>query len=112
MSSAGQSHVGFPSIYESQNQRHTGQAEIGELRRTTGENVQGFLPKDQQNEVNRLHEEQRQKKQAEAVRNDPTLAANLHGNRPSRGALVDRDLQKEDEAILKKKNDAMTGKKF
>jgi hypothetical protein len=38
--------------------------------------------------------------------------ANLHGNRPSRGALVDRDLQEEDEAILKKKNDAMTGKKF
>lgn len=44
MSSAGQSNVGFRSIYETRNQRRVSQSEIEELRRETGKNVQGFLP--------------------------------------------------------------------
>ena len=34
-----------------------------------------------------------------------------HGNKPSRGAEIDKELQEEDEAILRKKGDAMPGKK-
>lgn len=45
MSYAGHSNVGFPSIYESQNQRNCKQSEVEELRRTTGENVKAFRPR-------------------------------------------------------------------
>ena len=39
----------------------------------------------------------------------PAQAIN-HGNQPSRGAKIDKELQEDDEAILKKKGDAMPGK--
>lgn len=39
------------------------------------------------------------------------MQATLHGNKPHRGAIIDKELQDEDEAMLKKKGDAMTGKK-
>jgi hypothetical protein len=35
----------------------------------------------------------------------------MHGNEPSRGAKIDAELQAEDEEILRKKGDAMPGKK-
>lgn len=35
-----------------------------------------------------------------------------HGNQPSKGALIDKELQEEDEAILRRKQDATAGKKF
>jgi hypothetical protein len=44
MSNAGQSHVGYPALYEAQDQRNFKQSEVEEQRRHTGENVQGFLP--------------------------------------------------------------------
>jgi hypothetical protein len=39
------------------------------------------------------------------------VQAIAHGNKPSRGAEIDKELQEEDEAILRKKGDAMAGKK-
>lgn len=44
MSYAGGSNVGFPSLYESQNQKQIKDSEVDELTRHTGENVKGFLP--------------------------------------------------------------------
>jgi hypothetical protein len=44
MSNAGQSNVGFPSLYEAQNQRNYKQSEVDDLTQHTGENVKGFLP--------------------------------------------------------------------
>jgi hypothetical protein len=44
MSYQGNSNVGFPSLYESQNQRNHSQGEVDELTQHTGENVKGFLP--------------------------------------------------------------------
>lgn len=38
--------------------------------------------------------------------------AKMHNNEPSKGAMIDKELQEEDEAALRKKNDAMAGKKF
>jgi hypothetical protein len=43
-SAAGQSNVGFPSLYEGQNQQSLKKSEAKELRQHTGENVEGFLP--------------------------------------------------------------------
>ncbi|KAL2018098.1 hypothetical protein VTK56DRAFT_1284 [Thermocarpiscus australiensis] len=110
MSSAAHSNVGFPPLYESQNQRNVKRSEMDELRKLTGENIRGFRPQDQVDEVNRLHMQERQ--QAEALKTDPTLAATLHGNQPHKGAVIDKELQEEDEALLrKKKGDALPGKK-
>ncbi|KAJ4288703.1 hypothetical protein N0V88_007237 [Collariella sp. IMI 366227] len=91
MSYQGNSNVGFRSLYESQNQRNIKQSEVDELTRQTGENVKG--------------------EQAERFKKDPTYAAELHGNKPSKGAMIDKELQEEDEAMLRRKGDAMTGKK-
>ncbi|KAL2141641.1 hypothetical protein VTI28DRAFT_2135 [Corynascus sepedonium] len=112
MSNAGHSNVGFPSLYESGNQRTHSHSEAEDLRKHTGENVQGFLPRNQAGEIDRLREEEIRRKQAEKVKKDPTLAATMHGNAPARGAIIDKELQEEDEAVLRKKNDAMAGKKF
>ncbi|RKU45446.1 hypothetical protein DL546_007281 [Coniochaeta pulveracea] len=51
------------------------------------------------------------KDEVAALKKDPTAPARMHGNNPSRGAEIDAELQAEDEAILKKKGDAMAGKK-
>ncbi|KAK4243416.1 hypothetical protein C7999DRAFT_36248 [Corynascus novoguineensis] len=112
MSNAGHSNVGFPNIYESDDQRTHSRSEAEDLRKHTGENILGFMPKDRQREIDRLREEEIRRKQAEKVKKDPTLAATMHGNAPARGAIIDKELQEEDEAVLRKKGDAMAGKKF
>ncbi|KAL2161858.1 hypothetical protein VTH06DRAFT_7642 [Thermothelomyces fergusii] len=110
MSRASHSNVGFPSLYESGDQRTHAHGEASEFRKHTGENVEGFMPKSQANELNRLHAEEVQRQRAEHLKKDPTLAATLHNNAPSKGAIIDKELQEEDEAVLRKKKDAMAGK--
>ncbi|KAH6640294.1 hypothetical protein F5144DRAFT_609325 [Chaetomium tenue] len=132
----GHSNVG---IYESQDQRHYTQEEVDEMTRHTGENVKGFMPKGQTEELNRLQTEevslalptllfytlcvariianccfclQIHRKQAENLKKDPTLAATLHGNAPAKGAIIDKELQEEDEAALRRKSDSLPGKKY
>lgn len=34
---------------------------------------------------------------------DPTLPAQVHGNEPSKGAKIDKELKEEEDEILKKK---------
>jgi hypothetical protein len=112
MSNQGHSNVGFRSLYESQNQRNHTQEEMDEMTRHTGENVRGFMPKGQTEELNRLQTEEIHRKQAEQLKKDPTLAATLHGNAPAKGAIIDKELQEEDEAALRKKSDSLPGKKY
>ncbi|KAK4162917.1 hypothetical protein QBC43DRAFT_320715 [Cladorrhinum sp. PSN259] len=115
MSYAGASNVGFPSIYEDSNQKNVKKSEINELSKTTGENVKGFLSKGQASEVNRLYEEENVRKQADAIKKDPTLPATLHNNKPSKGAIIDKEIQMEEEAMINKKKNkglGMTGQKF
>ncbi|KAH0834588.1 hypothetical protein AYO21_02500 [Fonsecaea monophora] len=42
---------------------------------------------------------------------DPTAPAKMHGNQPSRGARIDKELQDEEAAILAKKDAAKGGSK-
>ncbi|KAK4135079.1 hypothetical protein BT67DRAFT_401855 [Trichocladium antarcticum] len=99
---AGHSSVGNSALYQSQNQRNFKQSEVEELRRRTGENVQGYLPKDQLDAVNRLYEEKVQRRQSMNMKTDPTFAAMHNGNKPSKGAIIDKELQEEDEARVRK----------
>ncbi|KAK4156558.1 hypothetical protein C8A00DRAFT_30524 [Chaetomidium leptoderma] len=114
MSNQGNSHVGAGGLYEAQDQRRHSQTDVEELTRQSGTNVMGFMPKDQAGEVNRLHMEEIQRRQAQKMKDDPTYPAMRHGNKPNKGAIIDKELQEEDEAMLQKKRsgDSMPGKKF
>ena len=46
------------------------------------------------------------------TRNEYVPQARLHGNKPAKGAVIDKELQEEDEAMLRKKGDSMAGKKY
>ncbi|KXN93168.1 hypothetical protein AN958_00092, partial [Leucoagaricus sp. SymC.cos] len=64
------------------------------------------LPRDERTISNKLSaEEQRERKIDESRRtvNDPLKPATDHGNKPSRGAQIDAELQKEDEETLRRK---------
>ncbi|OQO05696.1 hypothetical protein B0A48_09789 [Cryoendolithus antarcticus] len=67
-------------------------------------------PKDERSIANRLAREakreqegEQQPKEVEELKKDPTLPAKNHGNEPSKGAKIDKELQDEEEAILAKK---------
>ncbi|KAF9535630.1 hypothetical protein CPB83DRAFT_830594 [Crepidotus variabilis] len=66
--------------------------------------------KDQRSLSNRLaaaqeHEKQEETAEKQATITDPLAPAKLHGNEPSRGAKIDAQIQREEEQILKKKQD-------
>ncbi|KAA8633442.1 hypothetical protein SMACR_07131 [Sordaria macrospora] len=77
MSYAGNSNVGFPSIYEDGNQRHISQSQVDDLAQHSGKNVKGYRPQDQNAAVNEHYMEESAKEREEAVKRDPTLAVSL-----------------------------------
>ena len=46
-----------------------------------------------------------------AAQEDPTLPARMHGNKPSRGAEIDKEIADEEAAIIAKKDAAAGGNK-
>ncbi|KAJ5620228.1 hypothetical protein N7510_004212 [Penicillium lagena] len=85
---AGQSSVGHAAFYEAGDQRNEPQSVINERERyKEGKSSTSY---DRSNE-------------AELSKSDPTKPAQLHGNKPSRGAEIDRELQMEDEQRLREK---------
>ncbi|KAL2011066.1 hypothetical protein VTN00DRAFT_3784 [Thermoascus crustaceus] len=111
---AGFSKVGQRSIYEADNQRNVPFSEIRERQRYKEGPPGSHMPddtKDKRSISNRLgREEQRERRheapynpEAELSKMDPTAPAVLHGNQPSRGAQVDKDLQYDDELRLREK---------
>ncbi|CAL5870792.1 uncharacterized protein PFLUO_LOCUS5032 [Penicillium psychrofluorescens] len=85
---AGQSSVGHAAFYEAGDQRNEPQSVINERERYK-EGVS-----DRGNAVN---------EEAELSKSDPTKPAQMHGNKPSKGAEIDRELQLEDEQRLREK---------
>ncbi|KAF7946062.1 uncharacterized protein EAE97_005100 [Botrytis byssoidea] len=74
---------------------------------------QALDSKDERSIANKLaREEQRENepeemsKEDRAAKEDATLPAKMHGNEPSRGATIDQQLRKEEEAELKRKGKA------
>ncbi|KAK6839666.1 hypothetical protein PG990_011282 [Apiospora arundinis] len=74
--------------------------------------------KDQRSIANRLGAEERKEDghedslETQRIKEDPTLPARAHGNKPSRGAEIDAEIQAEEEEMLaKKKGNNMPGKK-
>ncbi|KAK3503659.1 hypothetical protein B0T13DRAFT_522538 [Neurospora crassa] len=103
MSYAGHSKVGFPNIYEDGDQRNVPTDEVDNLVRHSGKNIKAYRPREQVAALNEHLVEETQKLREEAMKKDPTRAAELHGNKPCKGALIDKELAEEDAAELRKK---------
>ncbi|KAF7593301.1 hypothetical protein BBP40_011680 [Aspergillus hancockii] len=115
--SAGQSSVGNRSLYEAGDQRNVPQSEINERQRyAEGEkhSHKNLDSKDERSIANKLAAREKQPDPSHHHNNDvdpeaavsqknPTLPAKLHGNEPSKGAKIDRELQEEDEQRLREK---------
>ncbi|OIW30844.1 hypothetical protein CONLIGDRAFT_630756 [Coniochaeta ligniaria NRRL 30616] len=114
---SGNSSVGNSQVYEAGDQRNVKNSELPKGERFHEGNVNAHSAtdsKDQRSIANRLAAEERKEAQEEeesASKKDPTAPAIAHGNEPSRGAKIDKELQEEEEELLRKKGDAMPGKK-
>ncbi|KAI2605085.1 uncharacterized protein GGS25DRAFT_503480 [Hypoxylon fragiforme] len=110
---SGNSNVGQASVYEAGDQRNPKQSDIPGPTRFEEGTENSHLPNDSKDErsiANRLANEERKEHlkdeddpETKASKQDPTLPAKLHGNKPSRGARVDADIQQEEEEYLERK---------
>ncbi|KAL2222203.1 hypothetical protein M432DRAFT_588099 [Thermoascus aurantiacus ATCC 26904] len=105
---AGFSKVGQRSIYESDNQRNVSIDEIKERRRYREGPPGSHMPddtKDPESISNWLRRKDKDNApynpEAELAKMDPTAPAILHGNKPSRGAEIDKELKRDDEQRLR-----------
>ncbi|KFY63553.1 hypothetical protein V496_03861 [Pseudogymnoascus sp. VKM F-4515 (FW-2607)] len=107
------SSVGNPSVYEAGDQRgpptatEQRQHDVEEMRDSghTSKMAAEHEHKTPQQRREAPHKRE-EEKQTEMLKKDPTLPAQMHNNEPSRGAKIDKELQKEDEEELKQKNKA------
>ncbi|KAF7553892.1 hypothetical protein G7046_g6963 [Stylonectria norvegica] len=65
--------------------------------------------KDQRSIANRLAAEEKREEsgddeETKALKEDPTLPAKMHGNKPSRGAEIDAEIAAEEAEIIRKKD--------
>jgi len=118
------SSVGTSGVYEAGDQRNPPDSQKAENQAVPYEegkehSHQANDSKDQRSIANRLAASDTQNdsssgkaKSAEtrAGEIDPTLPAKMHGNEPSRGAKIDKEIEDEEAALLAKKDAAKGGK--
>ncbi|KAL3451787.1 hypothetical protein BJX65DRAFT_266855 [Aspergillus insuetus] len=116
-SSSAQSNVGNRSLYEAGDQRNEPMSVVNERERyEQGEkgSHKNIDSKDQRSIANRLaaqskepdsshHHNRDIQPEAELSKKDPLKPAKLHGNEPSKGAKIDKELQEDDEQRLREK---------
>ncbi|KAB5547193.1 hypothetical protein GE09DRAFT_1224215 [Coniochaeta sp. 2T2.1] len=106
---SGNSNVGNSGVYEAGDQRNAPASESNNNAERFNEGKPNSHvatdSKDQRSIANRLAAEERKEDESEEQslsQRDPTAPAKAHGNEPSRGAKIDKQLQEEDEATLRK----------
>merc|ERR1711988_491999 len=103
------SHVDDRSVYEDGDQRNYNPSEVRAAERTSGINVEGYMDKNKI--MNKLQDEEDQKRTQDRMQHEPGFAATMHGNEPSKGAKIDAELAEEEaEMLAKKKNKTGTDK--
>ncbi|KAL4867537.1 hypothetical protein BDV12DRAFT_171116 [Aspergillus spectabilis] len=116
-SSSTQSSVGRGAFYEAGDQRNEPRSVVEDQERyEQGEKGSHSTldSKDQRSIANRLaaqskepdsshHHNRNIQPEAELSKQDPTKPAKLHGNAPSKGAKIDKELQEDDERRLREK---------
>ncbi|KAL9109203.1 MAG: hypothetical protein Q9227_006128 [Pyrenula ochraceoflavens] len=111
---SGQSNVGSGGIYEAGDQRNVPRSEAQDAARYHKGQKHSHVPNDSKDErsiANKLAREEQRQKEGETVdseearlsKKDPTLPAQVHGNEPSKGAKIDKEIEEEDAEILRKK---------
>ncbi|KAL4802142.1 hypothetical protein BDV18DRAFT_147581 [Aspergillus unguis] len=117
MSSSAQSSVGNRALYEAGDQRNEPRSVVEQHQKyEQGEKGSHSTldSKDQRSIANKLgaqskendpshHHNKDFQPEAELSKQDPVKPAKLHGNEPSKGAKIDKELQEEDELRLKEK---------
>ncbi|KAF2861767.1 hypothetical protein K470DRAFT_256616 [Piedraia hortae CBS 480.64] len=110
--SQAQSNVGSRAIYEAGDQRPHGNEMDNKEAYHEGEKHahKNLDSKDERSIANKLAAESKDEKKPEEkdletvqAQKDPTLPAISHGNEPSKGAKIDKQIQEEEEELLKKK---------
>ncbi|KAI1498913.1 hypothetical protein F5X99DRAFT_391826 [Biscogniauxia marginata] len=112
---AGHPSTGVPSTYEDGDQQNYRREDIHNEQKHHFVNAEGYMPKRRNNIMNEMLEENVQGMVADRYKKDPTFAATMHGNKPSKGAQVDARIQAEEQEQLRKKQDktdSLPGKKF
>ncbi|KAI1488788.1 hypothetical protein F5X96DRAFT_643579 [Biscogniauxia mediterranea] len=112
---SGKPSTGTPSIYVDGDQQNYGRDDVSQEQKHHFVNARGYMPREKNKVMNDMLEEDIQKKVDERYKTDPTFAATMHGNQPSKGAMVDAQIQAEEAKLLKKKQektDSLPGKKF
>ncbi|ETI20777.1 hypothetical protein G647_07119 [Cladophialophora carrionii CBS 160.54] len=119
---SGTSSVGNRNVYEAGDQRTEPASKPGGSfgEEGTKNSHQANDSKDERSIANRLATAEPQNDgtsgkaldaEAKAGQTDATAPAKMHGNEPSRGAQIDKELQDEEAAILAKKDAAKGSKK-
>ncbi|KAI0516753.1 hypothetical protein F5B22DRAFT_646491 [Xylaria bambusicola] len=107
--------TGTASIYEDGDEHNYSREAIRGEQRHHLQNVEGYMRKDQNRGMNDMLSEDTQAQINERYKTDPLYHATMHGNKPSRGAQQDAEIQAEEAEMLRKKQektDSMPGKKF
>ncbi|KFY34102.1 hypothetical protein V494_07064 [Pseudogymnoascus sp. VKM F-4513 (FW-928)] len=105
------SQVGNPSVYEAGDQKgpptdtEQRQRDIEEMKDSghTSKKAAENEHKTSQQRKEAPHKRE-EEKQTEMLKKDPTLPAQMNSNEPSRGAKIDKELQKEDEEEIRQKD--------
>ncbi|KAI1338524.1 hypothetical protein F5Y15DRAFT_386118 [Xylariaceae sp. FL0016] len=101
-------------LYEGQDEVNYSRGEIRQEQKHHLKKAEGFQAKDQNRAMNEMREQDIQREIEERKKSDPTYAAMMHGNAPSKGARMDAEIQAEEVEMLRKKQaktDSLPGKK-
>ncbi|RYC62542.1 hypothetical protein CHU98_g3656 [Xylaria longipes] len=133
--SAGHPSTGTPSTYNDGDEHNYSREAIHIEQRHHFHNVEGYRhsksyanmscseapsinqlrAEDQNKAMDAMLSEDIQTRIEERYKTDPLYRATMHGNRPSRGAQQDAEIQAEEAEMIRKKQektDSMAGKKF
>ncbi|KAI8652650.1 hypothetical protein NCS57_01329600 [Fusarium keratoplasticum] len=101
------SNVGYPQSYDSGDQQHYSAAAVHKEGNLHQINTDGYLDKNKI--MNELAEKDIQEHVKERMKNEPGFAAMRNGNKPSRGAMVDAEIAKEEAEMLAAKRKSKKG---
>ncbi|KAK1978728.1 hypothetical protein LZ30DRAFT_598499 [Colletotrichum cereale] len=112
---SGNSSVGTSGVYEAGDQRNVKKSELDTGDRFHEGKDNSHIATDSKDErsiANRLAAEEKRNREGDdddddeetrLGKKDATLPAKMHGNEPSKGAKIDKELQEEDELRLRQK---------
>ncbi|KAI0191678.1 hypothetical protein EV127DRAFT_427526 [Xylaria flabelliformis] len=107
--------TGTPGTFEDGDEHNYSHRAIHNEQRHHLHNVEGYKPKDQHKAMDAMLSEDIQVQIEERYKTDPLYRATMHGNKPSRGAQQDAEIQAEEAEMIRKKKektDSMAGKKL